>query len=57
VPSSVTVTLDGVPYPATGSHGNPQWSYDATTNAVVFQPLAAPQAGDTVAISYTVACN
>ena len=57
VASSVTVTLDGTPYPATGPHGNPQWSYDATTNAVVFVPLAAPQAGDTVLVSYTVACN
>ncbi len=57
VASSITVTLDGVPYPATGSHGNAQWSYDPTTNAVVFVPIAAPQAGDTVAITYTVACG
>jgi hypothetical protein len=57
VATSITLTLDGVNYPATGSHGNPQWSYDPTTNAVVFVPIAAPQAGDTVAITYTVACG
>jgi hypothetical protein len=57
VASSIVVTLDGVTYPATGAHGNPQWSYDPTTNAVVFVPLAAPAAGDTVTVTYTVACS
>ncbi|MHB8419636.1 MAG: choice-of-anchor D domain-containing protein [Myxococcales bacterium] len=57
VASTVAVTLDGNPYPQVGSHGNPQWSYDATTNAVVFTAAAAPQAGDVVTVTYTVACS
>jgi hypothetical protein len=35
----------------------PEWSYDATSNAVVFDPLAAPEPGNVVQVTYTVACN
>jgi len=48
----VTVTV-----PPTGPNNAPEWSYDATTNAVVFDPLAAPEAGEVVQVTYNVACN
>jgi hypothetical protein len=57
VATSITVDIDGTPYPAVGSHGNEQWSYDATTNSIVFAPLAAPAAGSTVTVTYTVTCS
>ena len=46
-----------VPVPQTGPNNAPEWSYDATTNAVVFDPLAAPEAGEVVQVTYSVACN
>ena len=46
-----------VPVPSVGPNNAPEWSYDSTTNAVVFDPLAAPEPGEVVQVTYTVACN
>ena len=46
-----------VPVSQTGPNNAPEWSYDATNNAVVFDPLAAPEAGEVVQVTYNVACN
>ncbi len=32
------------------------WEYDAVSNSVVFQPLYVPGAGDTLTVTYQVAC-
>ena len=55
-PMTITVTDNGVPIPQL-QNGFPQWTYDAKNNAVQFDPLAFPQPGDMVQISYTIACN
>jgi hypothetical protein len=62
-PSSIVVAVanqPGAPFvtvPQVGPMNAPEWSYDATSNAVVFDPLAAPEPGNVVQVTYTVACN
>jgi hypothetical protein len=62
-PTTIVVAvaeMQGAPFvtvPPTGPNNAPEWSYDATTNAVVFDPLAAPEAGEVVQVTYNVACN
>jgi hypothetical protein len=55
-PMTITVTDNGVTIPQL-QNGFPQWTYDPKNNAVQFDPLAFPQPGDMVQISYTIACN
>ena len=55
-PMTITVTDNGVPIPQL-QNGFPQWTYDTKNNAVQFDPLAFPQPGDAVQITYTIACN
>lgn len=52
----ITVSIDGVDQPATQS-GRNVWSYDAANNSVNFEPLYVPQPGQTLVITYYVACN
>jgi hypothetical protein len=55
----ITVTLDGVEVPRTGSNGQPQWSYDPTLGdfgSVVFPVGRAPGPNTTLVISYPVPC-
>jgi hypothetical protein len=33
-----------------------QWEYNAETNSVEFHPLAIPEPGDTIEVTYEVAC-
>ena len=56
-PTKIAVELNGQAVPPTGPNNAPEWHYDATSNSVVFDPLAAPQPGDTLTVSYTVACS
>ncbi len=51
----VTVLLNGVAVPAS-SGGKTNWSYDAASNAIVFDPQVTPGPGDTLTVSYTVGC-
>jgi hypothetical protein len=53
---TITVTVDGVPVPMTGTHGQMNWSYDAATNSVNFSPLAIPEPGSQIVITYTAEC-
>jgi len=55
-PMSIEVIVNGLRIPQL-SNGFPQWTYDAKNNAVQFDPLAFPQTGDAVQITYTIACN
>jgi hypothetical protein len=53
----IEVRVDGVVVP----YVDPQslatiWSYDPTSNAVIFEPLSVPQPGQTVTITYTGLC-
>ncbi len=50
------VRLDGRATPSTGNQGNRQWEYRADTNAVCFYPLAVPEPGTQIDVSYRVAC-
>lgn len=52
----IDVKLDGVSYPATGSNGSVHWSYDSATSSINFTPLAVPNPGSTLTISYHVQC-
>lgn len=49
---TVTVVVDGRPVPP----GPTTWRYDGTTNAIVFEPDAAPTAGQTLETRYANAC-
>ena len=53
IPTSIVVTVDGVPM---SSGGGAQWTYDPATNSVAFRPGFAPIAGAVVEVSYQVAC-
>lgn len=60
VPSPATATglavsIGGVLVPELGVAGR-NWSYDATRNAVVFEPGSLPAPGQTVSFAYSVAC-
>ncbi|MHB8417352.1 MAG: choice-of-anchor D domain-containing protein [Myxococcales bacterium] len=43
--------------PSVGPQNFVEWQYDSTTNALVFNPQAAPQPGDTLTVTYDVACS
>lgn len=48
--------MNGVAVPAVTAGGATAWSYDVSANRVVFEPLYAPQPGQTVTATYFVAC-
>jgi hypothetical protein len=50
------VRVNGELYDRYGSKGDKRWDYDSTSNAIVFDPLAVPDNGSTVTITYHVAC-
>lgn len=49
VPESVEVTVNGSPR-------NRGWSYEASSNSVVFTPDSVPQPGDTIVVNYEAQC-
>ncbi|MGC4120255.1 MAG: choice-of-anchor D domain-containing protein [Myxococcales bacterium] len=52
----IAVEVDGVPYSQVGPVGDVRWTFDSATNALDFDPLAAPEPGSTITVSYHVAC-
>lgn len=56
VPGSVTVTVNNVRIDAVAGTGQVRWTYDASTNSVNFAPLAIPEPGSDIAISYAAEC-
>lgn len=56
IPSSVEVTIDGVPVAATSASGQVRWSYDSTTNSLAFAALAIPEPGSEIVITYRAEC-
>ncbi|HCF57810.1 MAG TPA: hypothetical protein DFS52_07425, partial [Myxococcales bacterium] len=55
-PDPIVVEVDGQPYPAIGPYGDTRWTYNSSANAIDFEPLAVPEPGSTLTISYHVAC-
>ena len=53
---TVTVAIDGVTLAPTDPRGAPVWHYDATSNAVDFEPLFVPEPGRTLSVTYVVQC-
>jgi hypothetical protein len=54
--SGISVSIDGVNVPTTASNGSNVWSYDPLSNAVVFQPMFAPEPAQTLVIQFQVGC-
>ncbi len=54
--NTITVQINGMTLGQTDSRGAPVWSYDAASNAVIFQPLYVPEPGDVLTVTYTVTC-
>ncbi len=53
----IDVQIDGVSLPAVEPTRNAKvWEYDSTSNSINFQPLYVPQPGDTLTVTYQVAC-
>lgn len=50
-PATLVVEVEGMERPTS------QWRYEAGTNAVVFQSIAAPEPGDDIRIGYVPACD
>ena len=53
----IQVQIDGVDYPGTSGSGAQQWHYSAGSNSIDFNPLAVPEPGSTLTITYHVLCN
>jgi hypothetical protein len=55
-PGGLDVEINGQPVPASGPSGT-NWHYDATGNAILFEPSSAPPAGAALSVSYSLACQ
>jgi hypothetical protein len=53
---SIDVKIDGVTVPTVDARGTPVWTYDPVANSLNFEPSYVPEAGQTLSITYTVAC-
>ncbi len=53
---TITVTIDGQNIPATDSRGSTVWTYDPVANSINFEPMFVPEPGQTLEITYYVAC-
>jgi hypothetical protein len=56
VPGTIVVTIDGVVVAATGTTGQVRWTYDSGANSVNFSPLAIPEPGSRIVITYSSSC-
>jgi hypothetical protein len=56
IPASVQVLIDGVPVAATSMTGQVRWTYDDMTNSLNFAPLAIPEPGSEIVITYRAEC-
>jgi hypothetical protein len=52
-----TLEIDGMAVPPTAPNGQGVWRYDATSNAIVFEPLYVPEPGKRVSIQYGARCR
>jgi hypothetical protein len=56
VAGTIEVFVDGMRVDATGPSGQVRWSYDPATNAINFAPLAIPEPGSEITITYQPEC-
>ncbi len=56
IPASVQVLIDGVPIAATSMSGQVRWTYDDMSNSLNFDPLAIPEPGSQIVITYRAEC-
>ncbi|MEN9796471.1 MAG: hypothetical protein RL653_167 [Pseudomonadota bacterium] len=52
----IEVQIDGITIPATDNRGAAIWTYDSVANSVNFEPSYVPEPGQTMTITYHVAC-
>lgn len=52
----IGVTVDGVPLAPFDSRGAKTWEWDGAGQAVVFEPLYVPEAGQVVGVTYEPSC-
>ncbi|MDF1561406.1 MAG: choice-of-anchor D domain-containing protein [Deltaproteobacteria bacterium] len=52
IPSTIVVKVNGVTVQSAGN-----WSYDGSTNSVVFDPAAVPAQGATIVVDYDTICR
>ncbi len=55
--NDIVVKIDGVNVPKTDSRGALVWKYSTVANAIEFEPMFVPEPGQTLTITYYVACN
>ncbi len=53
----LTVSVNGSPVSPTTTGGVTAWSHDVAANQIVFDSLASPVAGDSIAVTYPVMCH
>lgn len=56
VGGTVVVIVDGMEVAGTSPTGQVRWAYDASTNSVNFTPLAIPEPGSEIIVTYTAEC-
>jgi hypothetical protein len=56
--SGIVVTVDGVSISPFAGPNNPNWTYQATLNAIVFNPNTdPPKIGATISVTYPIGCK
>lgn len=55
--AAIELRLDGELIPPVDNRGAQIWRYDGKTNAVRFEPLYSPEPGQTVEVTYPLACS
>ncbi len=56
VPGTVRLMVDGLPVNPQSPSGQRRWRYDASSNSVVFHPIAIPEPGSQIDVSYEAQC-
>ncbi len=56
VQGTIVVKVDGMVVQARAPNGQVRWTYDPSTNSVNFAPLAIPEPGSQIEITYTAQC-
>jgi hypothetical protein len=56
VEATISVEVNGMMVPRQTPGGTMRWEYEASSNSVIFQTGSVPQAGASIAITYSVHC-
>ncbi len=55
--NGITVTLNGTPVAQLDGPDDPDWTYDASSNAIVFTPRVYLMAGGSISVTYPISCR